>query len=441
MNKRIALALLFCLLLAPLAAAQDNDNPTVAILRFGPYISDPIMESGLLDTLQVYEWISAEERALLNAGEDIQGEKINIFWSAAGFDLPTVNILVEDALDRGADILVTSGAPVTQIAIGITQDQDEPTPVLFHGVNHSREYGISDSSCLKPAHVTGSEYTPPFDEVFEVFLLQNPALQRVGTIHTATDAAGIFGAARIQAIGESKGIEVESAAIAGFSDLRAATQSLVSKGVEAIVLPIDFTVGSGLPVVVSTAKEQQIPIFYPVPGTVMLGVTVGVGFFDYYAQGIDTGLVLNARFKDGLDFNTLAVNSLTGASVGVNIDVANEMEMDVPQELRDMADITVSDGAMLLSQAVLERQMEMLGANDAIRQMVLSLGDEMDWSMLMQPGGGGGEADPMVAQLFQMLIELRRSPENVAADAALLEARHCTDDMIAEQQAALDAGE
>lgn len=440
MNKGIALALLFCLLIAPFATAQANDNPTVVIIRYGPYISDPIMESGLLDTLQVYEWISAEERALLNAGQNIQGEKINIFWSAAGFDLPTVNILVEDALDRGADILVTSGAPVTQIAISITQDQDEPTPVLFHGVNHSTEYGISDSPCLKPAHVTGSEYTPPFDEVFEVFLLQNPALQRVGVIHTATDAAGIFGAAQIQAIGEAKGIAVESAAVAGFSDLRAATQSLVSKGVEAIVLPIDFTVGSGLPVVVSAAKEEQIPVFYPVPGTVMLGVTVGVGFFDYYAQGIDTGLVLNARFKDGLDFNTLAVNSLTGSSVGINVDVANEMEMEVAQELRDIADITVHEGAMLLSQAVLERQMELLGADDTIRQMVLSLGNDMDWSMLMQPGAGG-EADPMVGQLFQMLIELRRSPENLAADAALLELRHCTDDMIAEQQAALDAAE
>ncbi len=438
MNKQIALALLFCLLLAPFAAAQDNDNPTVVIIRYGPYISDPIMESGLLDTLQVYEWISAEERALLNDGQDIQGEKINIFWSAANFNLPTVNILVEDALDRGADILVTSGAPVTQIAISLTQDQDEPTPVLFHGVNHSTEYGISDSSCLKPAHVTGSEYTPPYDEVFEVFLLQNPALQRVGTIHTSADAAGIFGAARIQSIGEAKGIEVESAAVTDFNDLRAATQSLVSKGVEAIVLPIDFTVGSGLPVIVSAAKEEQIPVFYPVPGTVMLGVTVGVGFFDYYAQGIDTGLVLNARFKDGLDFNTLAVNSLTGSSVGINVDVANEMEMEVAQELREIADITVHDGAMLLSQAVLERQMEMLGADDTIRQMVLSLGDEMDWSMLMQPGAGGG-ADPMVAQMFQMLIELRRSPENLAADAALLEIRHCTDELIAEQQADLDA--
>ena len=440
MFKRIALALLCCLLLVPLAAAQDNDNPTVVIIRFGPYISDPIMESGLLDTLQVYEWINAEERALLNAGQDIQGEKINIFWSAANFDLPSVNILVEDALDRGADILVTSGAPVTQIAISITQDQDEPTPVLFQGVNHSIEFGISDASCLKPAHVTGSEYTPPYAEVFEVFLLQNPALQRIGTIYTATDAGGIFGAAQIQAIGESKGIAVESAAIAGFSDLRAATQSLASKGVEAIVLPIDFTVGSGLPVVVSAAKEEQIPIFYPVPGTVMLGVTVGVGFFDYYAQGIDTGLVLNARFRDGLEFDTLAVNSLTGASVGVNIDVANEMEMSVPQELQDMADITVREGTMLLSQAVLQRQMEMLGANEAIIQGTLALGDDMDWSLLLQPGAGG-EADPMVAQLFQMLIEARRSPENQAADAALLEVRHCSDELIAEQQAALDAGE
>ncbi len=447
MRKLTALLILLCLLLAPLAAAQDNDNPTVALLRFGPYISDPIVERGLLDTLQVYEWINAEERALLNAGQNLEGENINIVWGAANFDLPTVNLMVENALDRGADILVTSGAPVTQTASGITLDQEEPTPVLFHSVYNPAEFGIIDAPCLKPAHVTGSEYSPPYEEAFGVFLLQNPDLKRVGVIHTSTDAGGTYGAERIQAIGDAQGIEVEITAIASVSDLRAATQGLANKDVEAIMLTMDYTVGSGLPIVVSVAKENQIPVFHPIPGTVMQGVTVGAGFFDYYTQGAHTALLLDARLNGSLDFASTAVHSLSGDTVGINLDIANEMGIDVSPELSEMADLTVRDGALLLSQQVLELQLDALGANEAARQAALqmstALGDSFDWTPLLFPSGEPSDS-PLAAQMNGMLLamlEMRKSPENKASDAAILESLQCSDEMIAEQQAALDASE
>ena len=447
MPKYLLLILLVALLLAPLSSAQDNDNPTVAILRYGPYISDPIVERGLLDTLQVYEWINAEERALLNAGQNLEGENINIIWGAANFDLPTVNFMVEDALDRGVDVLVTSGAPVTQTASGITLDQDEPTPVLFHNVYNPAKFGIIDSSCLKPAHVTGSEYSPPYEEAFGVFLLQNPDLERVGVIHTATDAGGAYGAERIQEIGDAQGIEVEMTAIASVSDLRAATQGLANKEVEAIILPMDFTVGSGLPIVVAVAKENQIPVFYPIPGTVMQGVTVGAGFFDYYTQGAHTALLLDARLNGSLDFASTAVHSMSGVTVGINVDIANEMGIDVSPALSELADLTVRDGSLLMSQQILELQLDALGANEEAKQAALemsaALGDAFDWTPLLFPSGEPSDS-PLAAQMNGMLLallEMRKSPENKASDAAILESLHCTDEMIAEQQAELDAAE
>ena len=430
-----------------MAAAQDNDNPTVAMLVFGPYAPNVIVENGFLDSLQVYEWISAEERAVLNARENFEGEKINIIWGSAGFDLPTVNLMVEDALDSGADVLITAGAPVTQIAANITLDQDESTPILFHSVYNSTQFGISDAPCIKPAHVTGSEYTPPYDEVIEVFLMQNPDLERIGTLHTAIDAGGIYGAERIGALAEERGIAVESAAVTGVSDLRAATQGLANKGVEAIMLSMDYTIGSALPIVVSVATENQIPVFHPIPGSVLTGVTLGVGFNDYYTQGTHTALLLNAYLRDGLDLATTAVLSLYGDSIGINLDAAAEMGIDFPEALLEITDITLRDGAVLMSQREVARLLDALGANETIKQMTLemmgALGDSFDWAPLLAPVSSDAVTDsPMVAQMMAQLatlLELRKSPEHMAADAAVLESLHCSDEMIAEQQAALDA--
>ena len=67
---------------------------------------------------------------------------------------------------------------------------------------------------------------PPYEEALQIFLLQNPTMKRFGLIYSSNDASGIFGAEKITSIGETLGLEVESAAVTSVSDLRSATQSL-----------------------------------------------------------------------------------------------------------------------------------------------------------------------------------------------------------------------
>lgn len=435
MNKVIWL-LLLVLLVAPIAAAQDQDNPTVAVMRFGPSLSDTSLETAVMDTLLVYEWIDAEERALLSERQDLAGENINIIWGDANYDLTNVNIMVENALDRGADILLTISTPVTQIALNSTLDQDEPTPVLFSSVYSPYHAGVADAPCIKPAHVSGSESVPPYEEAFQVFLLQNPALSRFGLIFSSNDASGIYGAERIAAIGESLGLEVESAAVTSVSDLRSATQSLANEGVEAIILPFDYTVAIGLPIIATVATENQIPVFHPHPGSILAGATVGAGFYNFYTQGISTGLMLSAYLNGDLDLATTAIDSRSGLSVGVNLDVANTLGIEIPSELEDMAELVLQDGVSVMSPLGLLRLLDSMGATDEVKQMAAAYLQDVDLSAMASQSG---EQQQAAAMINQMLIEGRKSPENLAADRAYLDSLQCTPEMIAEQQAQLDA--
>jgi len=427
---------LMLLLLAPAAQAQDKDNPTVAVLKFGPSLSDASLEAAVIDTLLVYEWITAEEHALLNERQDIDGDKINIFWADASYDLTNVNIMVEHALDRGADLLLTLSTPVTQIALNTTLDQDEPKPVLFSAVYSPYHAGLADAPCIKPAHVTGSESVPPYEKAFQIFRLLNPAMNRFGLIYSSNDAAGIYGAERIAAIGEALGLEVESAAVTSVSDLRSATQSLANEGVEAIILPFDYTAAIGLPIIAAVATENQIPVFHPHPGSVLAGATVGAGFYNFYTQGISTGIVLAAYLNGDLDFETTAIDSLSGLSVGINLDVANTLSLDVPPELKDMAEMVLQDGLSAMSPLGLLRLLDSMGATDEVKQMAAAYLKNVDISAMASEPGAQQQAAEMISKL---LIAGRKSPENMAADREYLESLHCSDAMIAEQQAALDA--
>ncbi|MCY3916351.1 MAG: ABC transporter substrate binding protein [Chloroflexi bacterium] len=298
LKKYLIVLVLLALLMAPSTLAQA-DKATVALLRFGERPVFAAIESMILHMLQVYDFITTDELFKLEAGEDIEGENLNVFWGDADFDLTIANTMVAAALDRGADVIISLSTPVTQIAVNTTLDQDEPTPIIFGMVYNPYQAGIAQSACIKPTHVTGSVNAPTYEEIFRIFQIQYPDIQRVGTVYNSADADSVSSAEALIEIAEAYGLEVESAAVIGFSDLRPAVQGLVSKEIEAIVLPVDHTVPLGLPIITQVANENLIPIFHAdSPGAVAYGAAVSAGFSRYFAQGLsrrDADLLLEWR--------------------------------------------------------------------------------------------------------------------------------------------------
>ncbi len=436
-RKLIVLLTLFCFLIPGSVLLADDEKPTVAILRYGNLEPQAAAEFGVLDILYVYEFLTSDEREAARSRVDIEGENINIVFGDANSDLPTANLMVENALDSGADALFTISTPVTQIAVNTTLDQEQPTPVIFTYVYNPYESGIAQDSCLKPAHVTGSYAVPPYAEAFEVFQTQNPDMRRIGTIFSSNDASGVAGAEEIAAIGESLGIQVESAAVTSVSDLRAAAQGLFNRDVEALVLPIDHIIGAGLPIIVTAAIDNQIPTFMANSGGVYYGVTVSAGFYEFYAQGIRAGLMLVSLLQGELDPAGTRIDRFTSFSLGVNQDTADMIGVDIAEELLDSADIVVTDGAIHLSAKMILQTLEQYGAPEQMKQMMVAgfSGIEVDAFFAMMRSSQGS----LPRELFDALLAGRRNPELLRADAEFLASLPCSGEMIAEQQAALDA--
>ena len=73
LRKTLLVLIVLSLLMTPVALAQGDGKPTIAILRFGRTALNELTRTGILDTLQAYQFINADERALLNAEEDLEG--------------------------------------------------------------------------------------------------------------------------------------------------------------------------------------------------------------------------------------------------------------------------------------------------------------------------------------------------------------------------------
>lgn len=392
----------FLLLIAVLALgvssalrAQDDEIPTIAILRFGPLATFGLSEKGTLDTLEAYGYINAEERARLNQREDLEGKNINIIWGDASFDFAYASLMVKEALDRGADALITITTPVTQIAIAATLDMEDPPAVIFNTVSNPFFAGIASATCIKPPHVTGSQALAPYEQIVEMTRMYKPEIQVVGTLFNSNEANGVFGAEAISAFGAAIGLEVIGAAVTTPAELATAAEGLVSKGVEAFILPSDSTVNAGLPSILIVATENGIPVIHSTANYVYRGVTIGAGFYSYYMEGVNAARKLIAHLRGEIDIATVGINLQSGLTLAVNLDAVAAQDVKIPDEFLALTDFTVQDGI----------------SSDGVTPDL-------------------PEVNPF---LEDMTLEERR-----ASDLAFLAELYCTDEMIAEQQAQLE---
>ena len=363
MHKLIAFSLLFFLLAAPIASAQANDNPTVAILRFGDANGADFSTSeiGVLDVLEAFGKFSADERAEMAGRASLDGEYISIVWGDAGYEFTNAALAVESALDQGADVLVTLSTPMTQAALNATGDMEDPPAIIFAAVFNAAAAGIAESACEKPAHVAGVEAKTPYEEVLPLLLIQDPDLQIIGTIFNPAEASSVAGAEAIVSAGEALGLTVEQASVTGVADLRAATQGLINKDVAIIMLPVDETTLGGLPAILAVANEYGVPIFHSNMQALSVGATVGAGYELFFEQGIRAGRILVGHLNGDIDIANTAIFSETSMGVGVNLDSAAEQGVEIAADLMDMAGRIVEDGARFVSEAEVVARLEATG--------------------------------------------------------------------------------
>lgn len=309
-------------------SAQD-DLPTVAIIRLGPLPPFQYSTQGTMDVLAAYGYVD--------------GENIHVELKDAAMDVPTANLLVQDALDEGADYLVTITTPVSIAAANATQDMEDPPIVLFNTVTDPYAAKIVQSPCIKPANIWGSQALPDFENIFPIMWEVNPDIKRVGWIYSTTEVNAVKSTEIAQPLADKLGFTLVIKSVTESSEVSAAADAIANEGVDAFFIPTDNTVGGAIAVILAVAEQEGIPVFMADSLQVFAGVTVGAGV-SYYQEGVDTGRVLVGLLNGDVDLTSTAVSKQSGTLIGVNLDTAAGAGVEIPQEFLDKANFIIKDG-------------------------------------------------------------------------------------------------
>lgn len=395
-RKTALLLALISMSFASATFAQDDDKATVAFLKWGDSSNVALAEKAILDMLQAYGFINEEERALLNEERSIEGENINIIYGDALFDRMEANAIIDEVIDRDADVLVTFTTQMTQMTYYAIRDFFDPPKLIFTVTSGPYITGVAESSCIKPEFVIGTVPVTNYEEIVPLLLLQDPDMKVIGAIYSPAQTASEVGVARITEIGESLGLIVEAESITVTPDLYQAVENLANRGAEAIIIPI-FTF-QGFSLLLSLSYDYGLPVVFSAPQNAYRGGTIGGGFFGLYKQGAIAGNMLISHLNGDINIAKTSIYESDDFAFAVNLDAADLQDVEISQALLEGAAYIVENG-----------------------QTAQGISAQYPEAEITLP---------------EMPLEARR-----AADLEFLAGLECTPEMVAEQRAALDARE
>ena len=343
-NPLLIASVLFMALFLPAAGlAADDDTPTIAVLSFDLRSLHRRVIEAVFDVLHYHDYLSEAEIDSILPNEDFHGKNINVIWRDAGADLPTITIMTEDAIDRGADILVTTTTAVAQTAVNVALESGlEPPPaVIFSLVTSPYSAGIADSPCIKPLNVFGTHTVPAYKEVVDLLLLQDPDLDYIGSFVNLGIAAYVYAYEQIDKYAGELGIKVDAAPWVNAADGIANAEALIDKGVDMFV---SLAYPNSLPAIVDTANVAGVPVVSTAISFLPRGAHIAAGFNAYYQEGTIVGQLLTALLDGELDPERTGLHSKTSLTVGLNLDTIYDGDVQISSALQEKVDFVILNG-------------------------------------------------------------------------------------------------
>ena len=233
--------------------------------------------------------------------------------------------MVEEVIDKGADVIVTITTQVAQIAVNATRDMEDPPAILFSLVTTPFGAGIADSTCIKPDHVTGTQPLMSFADYVPLswFKISRISRSLAPSFHRINPRALLAPRADTR-YWRIAWLTVEVASAITLADLGVATESLLSKGVEAIVLSVTPLTLQGTPVLVQMTAEYRHT-------ALRADHTAGVSRRNCWRRlsrllprGRDRGYNSERHLSGDVDIADLAINQSRSFGVAINLDTAAE---------------------------------------------------------------------------------------------------------------------
>lgn len=263
------------------------------------------------------------------ADNGFPADKVEITQQNAAGDAPNNTQMAAKISQGKPDLVFAIATPSAQAVANIVKS----APVLFTAVTDPVGAKLVKSEEAPGGNVTGTSDRNPVKEQLELLKKLKPEAKTVGIVYSSAEPNSAVQVQWAKDAASGLGLTIEEKAISASSEVSQAASSL---NVDAIYVPTDNAVVSGLASLVKVAESKKTLVIGAEAGTVKAGAVATVGI-NYEKLGEQTGAMAAKILKGEAKPADMPVETQSTFEVYVNEKAAKNIGLTIPEDVLSSA--------------------------------------------------------------------------------------------------------
>jgi len=261
---------------------------------------------------QIRDTIVAELKA--------SGRNFEIVTQDAHGDTSSLDTIFQNEKSRGASIIVPIATPAAQSAKAVFDGTK--TPIVFAAVSNPVAAGLTGEDAK---NITGVSNSIPSAQIVQLVSDFQPQYKKIGFLYTSSETNSVSTIKAAEDYCTKNHIAFQEASIASVTDLQAAVNNLLSKGVDTLYTGNDNTIASAMPTYTDLAYAKGIPIYCGADSMVADGGLATIGI-DYVQLGKQVAALV-LKVADGKAPASLPYETIHEYAKYVNLQAADKLKL------------------------------------------------------------------------------------------------------------------
>lgn len=266
------------------------------------------------------------KKAFEDAGINADFEEQN-----ANGEQATALTIAQNFATENLDLVLAVATPAAQATAQNITDK----PVLFTAVTDPVTAELVKSNDAPGGNVTGTSDVAPIKDQLELLKKLVPDTKKIGIVYASGEVNSQVQVDQVKSEAQPMGIEVATQTVSSVNEIQQAVEALGD--VDAIYVPTDNMVVSGISSLVQVAEQKKIPVVAAEAGTVEGGAVATLGI-DYEKLGEQTGKMAIDILKNGKNPAEMPVETANDFTYVINEDAAKAQGVTIPQDILDKAE-------------------------------------------------------------------------------------------------------
>ncbi len=264
------------------------------------------------------------------------GENIKFDIQNAQGDIANSQLIAQNFVTQGQDMIFAIGTPAAQSASNSTSD----IPVFITAVTDAVQAGLVQSTEKSGTNVAGTSDAVPIDIQLKLMKSLLPEVKKVGILYNTSEINSEIQIAQVKELAETHGLEIIADGVSNTNEISQVLQSIIGD-IDVLYALTDNVIASAMPLITSEAMAKNIAVIGAEEAHVTAGALATEGI-NYYDLGFQTGLMA-AKVLKGEDISQMPVSTLKDMELVINESTAGSLGISIPDDIASKAKIIEGD--------------------------------------------------------------------------------------------------